>query len=398
MVFSRTRRNIRTWTAPIIIVLVLARICSTDPHSHRPQYDHQHRDYYVIRISDPQQIQDLQDYHTFDQQHHHVLGDLLSLRFESRVGSLPDYFLYSILKSSPPHHHHLQGQDHINRTESFSEEKPTSSHLQKRHLDTSHLGSTQGHAQGVSLNTVDDIDDASDPVIQRFFLLKERHERHLLPSQQQQPHSKTKRDMSVFLFSDDASSKSARDDDLLALRRSGLGMQDIQKQRLRQRIKKRAPLPEPPMPMLLRAAVVQKAERGEDEGDESDPEADDREQEEAEIEAELESDQEEQDLEAVVEEEGEQSGKDEGEDEDEDEDGEQEGGEEEEEGEEETEEETSENESENDDPRIEYQPAGESQPDDGLAEAFGIEDPGFRYQWHLVSSKSCRIRDQKHRP
>ncbi|KAF9322054.1 pheromone processing endoprotease [Podila horticola] len=193
--------------------------------------------------------------------------------------------------------------------------------------------------------------------------------------------------MSVFLFSDDASSKSARDDDLLALRRSGLGMQDIQKQRLRQRIKKRAPLPEPPMPMLLRAAVVQKAERGEDEGDESDPEADDREQEEAEIEAELESDQEEQDLEAVVEEEGEQSGKDEGEDEDEDEDGEQEGGEEEEEGEEETEEETSENESENDDPRIEYQPAGESQPDDGLAEAFGIEDPGFRYQWHLHNTK-----------
>ncbi|KAF9333607.1 pheromone processing endoprotease [Podila minutissima] len=391
MVFSRTR--ICKWTTPVMLLLVLARICSTDPHSHRPQYDHQYRDYYVIRISDPHQVQELQDYHTSDQHHHHhhhhVLGELLGLRFESRVGSLPDYFLYSTFKA--PHHHHHQGQDHANRAEAFSEESSSSSHLQKRSLDNRLLDTPgQGAHLGNSLDTLDSIDDASDPVIQRFFSLKARHEQQQqqqqqlllllqpLPSQQQ-PRSKTKRDMSFVFASGDPSIKSTKDDDLLALTRSRLGMQDIQKQRLRKRIKKRAPLPEPMMPVLAHAGVVvpQKAERGDGE-EEEDAEAEDseQEQEEAEIEAELESDQEEQDMEADVDEEdGAESGKDENVDD------EQEGGEDE------VEEEASENESEPDDPETEYQPVGESQPDDGLAEEFGIEDPGFQYQWHLHNTK-----------
>ncbi|KAF9922444.1 pheromone processing endoprotease, partial [Linnemannia zychae] len=39
------------------------------------------------------------------------------------------------------------------------------------------------------------------------------------------------------------------------------------------------------------------------------------------------------------------------------------------------------------DPKAEYQPAGEEQPDDGFAEKFDINDPGFRYQWHLHNTK-----------
>ncbi|KAG0083396.1 pheromone processing endoprotease, partial [Podila epicladia] len=225
---------------------------------------------------------------------------------------------------------------------------------------------------------MDSIDDASDPVIQRFFSLKVRHEQQLLqplPPQQQHPTSKTKRDMAFVFASGDPSIKSTKDDDLLALTRSRLEMQDIQKQRLRQRIKKRAPLPDLMMPVLAHAGVAPtKTERG-DREEEEDAETEDREQEQekAEIEAELESDQEEQDMDAAGEEEEEpESDKDNNEDD-------------EQEGEGEAEEETDENESETDDSIIEYQPEGESQPDDGLAEEFGIEDPGFQYQWHLVS-------------
>ncbi|KAG0025213.1 pheromone processing endoprotease, partial [Podila clonocystis] len=392
MVFSRPRRNIFKWTTPAVLLLVLARICTTDPHF-RPQYDHQNRDYYVIRISDPQQLQELQDYHTNDQQqhHHHILGELLGLRFESRVGSLPDYFLYSTLKLSlPPHHHHHQGQDHTNRSESFSEENAssssTTSHLQKRSLDNLHLGTPGQGVQVASLDTVDSIDDALDPVIQRFLSLKQRHEQQQhqhQQQQQQQPHSKVKRDLSFYLFSDDSSRKSTKNDDLVALSQSRFEMQDIQKQRLRQRIKKRAPLPEPMVHAPVFASVVQNTERDDEEGDER--ENREQEQEEAEIEAELESDQEEQELDAAVQEEEGEDSKDENDDGEKDgEEGEGEGGGGE--AEEETEE-TSENESETDNPQIEYQPAGESQPDDGLAEAFGIEDPGFRYQWHLHNTK-----------
>ncbi|KAF8928242.1 pheromone processing endoprotease [Haplosporangium bisporale] len=170
-------------------------------------------------------------------------------------------------------------------------------------------------------------------------------------------------------------------------------MRDIQKQRLRQRIKKRAPLPEP-MVVPVQGVVSRKERQGkeeeeeeeggrEEEGDEAEL---DKEQEDDEVEAELESDQEEQDLEAAADleeggEEDEDSGKDEdGEGEQEEEGGEGGGGGE-------VEEEISENESESDNSKIEYQPAGESQPDDGLAETLGIEDPGFQYQWHLHNTK-----------
>ncbi|KAG0258013.1 pheromone processing endoprotease [Mortierella polycephala] len=35
----------------------------------------------------------------------------------------------------------------------------------------------------------------------------------------------------------------------------------------------------------------------------------------------------------------------------------------------------------------EYQPVGEEQPDDGIADIFRILDPGFRYQWHLHNTR-----------
>ncbi|KAG0270294.1 hypothetical protein BGZ95_001757, partial [Linnemannia exigua] len=40
-----------------------------------------------------------------------------------------------------------------------------------------------------------------------------------------------------------------------------------------------------------------------------------------------------------------------------------------------------------DDPKAEYQPAGEDQPEDGFAKKLNIADPGFRYQWHLHNTK-----------
>ncbi|KAF9386770.1 pheromone processing endoprotease, partial [Podila verticillata] len=419
-----------------MLVLVLARICSADPRPHRPHYDHQHRDYYVIRISDPSlQLQELLDHYPNNQpphHPHHVLGELLGLRFESRVGSLPDYLLYSSLKPlSPPHHHHHPGLDHsTNRTETLPEESSSSpTSFQKRSLDNFHQSSSlEQSVQDATLGSLDTIndnhddndddddDDASDPVVQRFFHLKKRHEHTpLLP--QYAKKKKTKREL-PFLFDDDHPSGCTQEeeDDLLAqLSRSSIGMRDIQKQRLRQRVKKRAPLLEP-MVVPVKSVVSRKERKGkkkekqeeeeegggEDVADETELDKE-QEQEDAEVEAELESDQEEQDLEEGGGEDKE-GGKDEdGEDEQEGKGGEGEGEDEEggkdEDGKDEqgeggegggggeVEEEMSENESESDDSKIEYQPEGESQPDDGLAETLGIEDPGFQYQWYLHNTK-----------
>ncbi|KAG0344041.1 pheromone processing endoprotease [Podila humilis] len=446
---SRARSTWKTTTTtPVVFTALLAWILLAQDctgttlyqndlmsNQHHPQhirYDHQHRDYYVIRISDPQlqtqnrdifpdQRQTLQQ----QEQHHLVVGELLGLRFETRVGSLLDYLVYSTLKPLPQsqsqslssHHHHHQDQKsevlHMSRKKMSSSSSPTQrppwSPL-KRSLDNfvdaqdQGKGQVSGNYYGHSLsgdfgNNLSEDNHHPDPVIRRFNIAKKQHEQHRLQQQQFKKYQQSGRSIKRELSAHESSTVKGQEHLLLLaqLTESNIVMQNIQKQQLRQRIKKRAPLL--PDPRLIGFTASQgdfshshsspPIVRQRDDGGSTNTAY---REEQIELEAEFESDQEEQDMESegVTNDAGEEHDEEEGGGEEEgaegEKEGEKEGGKEGEAGGEEEEEEGPGDMKQN--AQVEYQPTGEQQPDDGFAHAFGIEDPGFRYQWHLHNTKN----------
>ncbi|KAG0321002.1 pheromone processing endoprotease [Linnemannia gamsii] len=298
-----------------------------------PDYDHDTRDYYLIRAQSPHQRHrhsqgpgaEAGDEHMWmlheDQQR--GVGDLLGLRFEAAVGQLPDYFLYSAPKSSS------RASQHQKRRGSKS------GGLTKRSMIPPEFGalSTSTGPGGAAVSS-----------------------------------RKTKRnDLQAEIVQ---------------------AMKTIERQELRQRNKKRAPLPDSDPSVIAQQVspagvqqgsgkVASSIRRG---GGENRPKRPNSEEEEEE---QLESAAEEEEVAEEEEQEQGQSASD-------DKGGEEQSTEQDEgsEGSEESQEEGDEEDLDaEDDPKAEYQPEGEEQPEDGLAKKLDIDDPGFRYQWHLHNTK-----------
>ncbi|KAF9955173.1 pheromone processing endoprotease [Mortierella alpina] len=261
------------------------------------------------------------------------MGDLLQLRFESRVGLLPDYFLYSSPKPPPPVALPLSnvGPNGLNKR-AKEPEVARLSHSKRSlsALDSPLTPSDPGLHRKFESEQGTQPTTRADPVVERFHRLKIQY-------REQQ---------------EDGSIQRRKRSDLQAeIIRS---MEAIERQELRQRAKKRAPVLDPDP-----ETVAMKRRRGRrDEPKDNDEQADMEQNGEDEEEQVTEQDQDEDT-------EFEPGSADENEDTDE---------ENEEEGE-------SEGESE-------YQPQGEEQPEDNVASALGIPDPGFHYQWHLHNSKN----------
>jgi pilus assembly protein FimV len=211
----------------------------------------------------------------------------------------------------------------------------------------------------------------SDPIVERFHALKRKY---------------TKRQERTGAGPGGAavSSRKTKRNDLQA--EIVQAMKTIERQELRQRNKKRAPLPDSDPSVIAQQVspagvqqgsgkVASSIRRG---GGENRPKRPNSEEEEEE---QLESAAEEEEVAEEEEQEQGQSASD-------DKGGEEQSTEQDEgsEGSEESQEEGDEEDLDaEDDPKAEYQPEGEEQPEDGLAKKLDIDDPGFRYQWHLVS-------------
>ncbi|KAF9990253.1 pheromone processing endoprotease [Mortierella antarctica] len=264
------------------------------------------------------------------------MGDLLQLRFESRVGLLPDYFLYSSPKPpAPVAALSLSdvGAGGLNRTQARQARATRSGHS-KRSLSALDSPPTPfdpelhhefESEQGAQPTT------KADPVVDRFHRLKIQYA-------EQQVHGKIQRRKRNELHAE-----------IIQV------MEAIEKQELRQRAKKRAPV----LDTDTEAAATKTKKRGrrddtdDDEQEDMEQNGDDDEEEQV-TEQELDTEFEPESVDEVVD-----TGE-ENEEEDEDE---------------------SEIESE-------YQPQGEEQPKDNVASTLGIADPGFHYQWHLHNSKN----------
>ncbi|KAG0197570.1 pheromone processing endoprotease [Mortierella sp. GBA30] len=319
----------RTCLLFVLSVSLVAASHSTY-QSYTPKYDHDRRDYYLIRISSPYP-QDRNSWSldespwTLHEDQQLLLGDMLGLQFESRVGLLPDYFLYSSLRQTTPV---VSGSNHSKIT-AGSNSQHRWSHAKRSlltiapSLPLSYQGSRMESAFGQKVEPM----SKADPIIERFYRLKSQY--------------------AEFDGNTGTQRKQKRHDLHSEIIKA---MTDIEKQELRWRIKKRAPVLEtdPTMP------AVQSKRRGEKEtGERAEQEQTEQNEDEESIEEE----------EQITEEDPE-SLKSEIEDM---------------EKEEKVEDDANGQE--------EYQPKGEEQPEDDFADLFGIKDPGFRYQWHLHNTK-----------
>ncbi|KAG0304957.1 pheromone processing endoprotease [Dissophora globulifera] len=328
-------------------------------HSDPPRYDHDQRDYYLIRVQPPYQPEAYDrvavpwTLHSIDEQQ--IMGELLGLRFEARVGMLQDYFLYS---SEKPVQNTTEPQQHEK-----SRAEDQQGQRQRVHFKRSLVATDEPWASVVDdddifearndVETENSIEVAHrDPVVQRFYQLKARYDSSTNTNNDsngstQGPRRWQKRHNNMH-------------DDIVR------AMGEIHKQELRQRVKKRAPLLDQD-PTLASQSVVQRGPADPDDGETVDSE-DSNGNNESDTDEQVSEDQ------GVLQD-------DDGE---EDKEGEQEEQEEEEEEEEEFEEE---DQGDGDDEDGEFQPEGEDQPEDDVASTFGFEDPGFRYQWHLHNTK-----------
>ncbi|KAF9151147.1 pheromone processing endoprotease [Linnemannia schmuckeri] len=391
-----TIRLVKTSCIVGLTVVLLALLTSNHSHAYTygrkdfiPDYDHDTRDYYLIRAQSPHQHHHHHkqgagpdDYAwTLHEDQQRGMGDLLGLRFEAAVGQLPDYFLYSAPKRF------VDGQL---SSASQPTRKERGGGLTKRSTISPKFGdSTLLSTSSIDAGPESELEEAEstdaiaepDPVVKRFHALKREYIERLEMSV---PAGGAGKGGVVSLWE-------AKRNDLQA--DIVQAMETIERQELRQRNKKRVPLPD------FNSSVQQPSPAGEAQGGGGGreakspvrrgggenrpmrPSSSEQEQEEIENAAEdeevAEEEQEEQrqggqtasDDEGGEEQEGESSEQDEGSGETQ----------EEEEGEEEWDPE--------DDPKAEYQPAGEEQPEDGFAQKFDIDDPGFRYQWHLHNTK-----------
>lgn len=304
---------------------------------YRPNYDHDHRDYYLIRISSPHR--NPQHPHpstpdhppwTLHEDQQLLMGDLLKLRFESRVGLLPDYFLYSSPKP-PPAARTLSdvgaggGLDRASR-----ESQATRSGHSKRSLaalDPPFIPSDQGPRCKPACDKAAQPTVKADPVVDRFHRLKTLH-------MEQQEHGKLQR-----------RKRNDLNAEVIKV------MEAIEKQELRQRARKRAPALDPNS-----KTVATKRKRDGDET-EDDDEQEDMEQSGDDEPVEEDGQTTEQDFDTEFDSNSAYENGDTDEENEEEGEGEVEG---------------------------EYQAQGEEQPEDYVASTLGIPDPGFHYQWHLV--------------
>ncbi|KAF8943550.1 pheromone processing endoprotease [Haplosporangium gracile] len=396
---TTTTRLVKTSSIVGLTVVLLALLTSNHSHAYAygrkdliPDYDHDTRDYYLIRAQSSHQ----QHHHhrqgagpddyewTLHEDQQRGIGDLLGLRFEAAVGQLPDYFVYSAPKRF------LDGQ--LSSVSQPTRRERGGSGLTKRSTsppefsDSTQLLLTPSIDAGPEYELEEAERTAAiaepDPVVQRFHALKREYiERQEIIS---------------------ASTGGAGAGGVVSLwkaKRNDLQadivqvMGTIERQELRQRNKKRAPLPNsnPSVQQLPSPGEAQRrgegreakspVRRGGGENRPMRPSSSEQEQEEIENAAE---DEEVAEEEQEKQEQGGQTAAD-------DEEGEEQEGEssEQDEGSGETQEEGG-GEGEldpEDDPKAEYQPAGEEQPEDGFAQKVDIDDPGFRYQWHLHNTK-----------
>ncbi|KAF9144522.1 pheromone processing endoprotease [Mortierella sp. GBA39] len=397
---TSTTRLVKTSCIIGLTAVLLAFFTNTHSHAYAysgrtdfiPDYDHDTRDYYLIRAQSP---------HHQHHYHHHRLGtgtepddyawtlhedqqrgmgDLLGLRFEAAVGQLPDYFLYSAPKRFVDGQSSSSAPQKQNRVGGGG--RSGGGGLMKRSIIPPEFG---GHA----LQFTPSIDSGpepevetvqvaeADPIVERFHTLKLEYTKH--------------QERAGGAGTGTVSLRKAKRNDLHA--EIVQAMRTIERQELRQRNKKRAPLPDsdPSLQHSSPKGEVQRGgeaespvRRGDGDSRPGRPSGSEQEQEEEEVESAAEDEE-------VAEEEqgqGESASDDEG--------GEGQVGEESteqdegSEGSEETQEEGGEEGGgldPEDDPKAEYQPAGEEQPEDGFAQKFDIGDPGFRFQWHLHNTK-----------
>ncbi|KAF9564566.1 pheromone processing endoprotease [Mortierella alpina] len=315
----RSRTRLLLLASSITALAFLPPACARD---YSPNYDHDHRDYYLIRISSPHPHPSAPDHPPWalheDQQL--LLGDLLKLRFESRVGLLPDYFLYSSPK--PPTPAALNGTA---RAADHARSAPSKRSLAA--LDSPLAPSDPGLQHELASKQPAQPTTKADPIVDRFHRLKMQYS-------EQQEHGKMQRRKRNDLHSE-----------IIKV------METIEKQELRQRAKKRAPVLDPDPEMISKKVQRGRREDAEDSDEQEETEQNEDEDEEQVTEQDLETDFEAEsaDENDDTDEEGEEEGEGEGEG--------------------------------------EYQPQGEEQPEDDVATTLGIADPGFHYQWHLHNSK-----------
>ncbi|KAF9585832.1 pheromone processing endoprotease, partial [Lunasporangiospora selenospora] len=204
-----------------VIVLLSATTLTTCQSDYTPNCDHSQRSYYLIRISNHNQSSEAEsalssgsflESVAFPEDHQKDLGDLLGLRFESRVGGLQDYFLYSAIKTN------------VNGTHASSNRLSKRAKIPTSASTNYHYSPSNQHEA-----KIDNINDASyaattilenDEVLQKFSRLRRQ-----FSQTSQSSYKKKKRS-----FDPTAEIIQAVD--------------SIQRQEPRQRIKKRVPVPE----------------------------------------------------------------------------------------------------------------------------------------------------------
>ncbi|KAF9435716.1 pheromone processing endoprotease [Entomortierella beljakovae] len=416
---SKTKSKLCTISVKYALCLVLGLLTAAKSHgvindvqhkiyNHLPKYDHDQRNYYLIKVQPPHQQQLEQEHEygqeqawqgieqdqpswTLNEDHQQILGNLLGLRFESRVG------ISSKLDSVDPDNNN----NYSSSTSTNSKPNQTTnkqSHHYKRALvapdsieqaeDRRHHSRSVEQAEANQNGGDSSFSEGPDKFVERFYELKERSKSDSINNNNNgSSNRRQKRHSSI-----------SEQDHVIR------SMSEIHKQSLRQRVKKRAPLPDSELDMHSRDEL---SDQEEIKADEEEMDQDEAEVKSAAMEQSTESQKEQKKTEQDADEtqdntEYEQFSEQEGVDKEEEisvaetkeEEGEEEGGEEEEiEEEEEKEEEESEGEGEGEETgkskeqKEEYQPAGEDQPEDGVAKLLGIVDPGFQYQWHLHNTR-----------
>jgi len=333
-----------------------------------PEYDHDHKNYYLIQIAttaapvmDSSEALVQPQLHKDQQQ---ALGRLLGLQFESRVGALSNYYLFSVARPQHLQDSRRQFKTSLNmaaigscassplvaRAESLFES--VTERMEKR------SGQEEEEEEEKVLFGHAEADTLPDPIVERFYEIKRQFPKVAQAAAEEMD------------MVDDETRLEKRgaegvQDHERFLEREVMGlMGEIHKQELRQRIKKRAPLPEDPLgpspqqqqqqPPQLQELRRRRPLTGR--GDEDDVQMDEEQLEDTEnTEQVSDVDPGNKKEDSSVEEDTEQEGKVEGQEQEED---------------------------------MENQ-VGEDQPEDEVASMFGIEDPGFKYQWHLVNDQDC---------
>ncbi|KAG0044394.1 pheromone processing endoprotease, partial [Gryganskiella cystojenkinii] len=394
-----TRILFATWIALLSTVVYLARASLAAVDSYIPQYDHDHRDYYLIRITQqaqsssplpsPSPAEPNVFFNTDDdqqqQRQQRTMGQLLGLEFESRVGPLSDYYLYSTLKKTRQpttlsivmQPNRLFRRSLIASTSTLHPSCSSSPLLVAREESSAVESlSNSGMMADPRSSQEDHEEELVDPIVERFYQLKKRYSTGVDETLTEEDGSGNKQ----ILRKRDQQSQ----EEVQVVERMG----EIYKQTLRQRIKKRAPLPESEVEIkkeMQGEASVRRSQRkvrkrrptpgsrrqdDEDDGEEEEEEevADDDVQMDDQVEG-----PDNEDSEPVLDSEyGSKEDK---------------NREKTAQGEDEEYEDVVVEEGQETEEELEEEQIGEDQPEDGVAIAFGIEDPGFKYQWHLHNTK-----------